>query len=69
MITSEFDRQPGVSQYFTILTFSFSRETATCSEMIADRATIYDESTDEEGESLPDPSVSAPGNKYIYFLF
>uniref|UniRef100_K9IJD6 DNA repair protein XRCC4 n=1 Tax=Desmodus rotundus TaxID=9430 RepID=K9IJD6_DESRO len=36
------------------------RETATCSEMIADRATVYDESTDEEGESLPDPSVSAP---------
>lgn len=36
------------------------RETATCSEMTADRATVYDESTDEEAESLPDPSVSAP---------
>ncbi|XP_054434536.1 DNA repair protein XRCC4 [Pteronotus mesoamericanus] len=36
------------------------RETATCSEMNADRATVYDESTDEEGENLPDPSVSTP---------
>ncbi|XP_045703718.1 DNA repair protein XRCC4 [Phyllostomus hastatus] len=36
------------------------RETSTYSEMTADRATVYDESTDEEAESLPDPSVSAP---------
>ncbi|XP_034512354.1 DNA repair protein XRCC4 isoform X2 [Ailuropoda melanoleuca] len=35
------------------------RETTTCSEMTADRDAIYDESTDEESENLPDPSVLA----------
>lgn len=34
------------------------RETATCSEVTADRDTAYDESTDEENENLPDPCVS-----------
>ncbi|XP_016065821.1 PREDICTED: DNA repair protein XRCC4 [Miniopterus natalensis] len=36
------------------------RETATCSEMTADRDAIYDESTDEEDKNLPDPSTLAP---------
>nr|XP_025722520.1 DNA repair protein XRCC4 isoform X3 [Callorhinus ursinus] len=36
------------------------RETTTCSEMTADRDAVYDESTDEERENLPDPSVLAP---------
>ncbi|XP_012577213.1 PREDICTED: DNA repair protein XRCC4 [Condylura cristata] len=36
------------------------RETATCSEVTADRDAIYDESTDEENENLPDPSVLKP---------
>lgn len=36
------------------------RETATCSEMTAARDAIYDASTDEEAENLPDPSESAP---------
>ncbi|KAM7147985.1 DNA repair protein XRCC4 isoform 1-T3 [Molossus nigricans] len=35
------------------------RGTTACSEMTADRDTNYDESTDEEGEALPDPSVLA----------
>ncbi|XP_030180006.1 DNA repair protein XRCC4 [Lynx canadensis] len=36
------------------------REATTCSEMTADRDAVYDESTDEESENLPDPSVLAP---------
>ncbi|XP_006913258.1 DNA repair protein XRCC4 isoform X1 [Pteropus alecto] len=36
------------------------RETATCSEMTTDRDAVYNESTDEEGENIPDPSVLAP---------
>uniref|UniRef100_H0WZS2 DNA repair protein XRCC4 n=1 Tax=Otolemur garnettii TaxID=30611 RepID=H0WZS2_OTOGA len=39
---------------------SLSRESATCSEMTADRDAAYDESTDEENENQPEPSVSAP---------
>ncbi|XP_049505726.1 DNA repair protein XRCC4 isoform X3 [Panthera uncia] len=36
------------------------REATTCSEMTADRDAVYDESTDEESENLPDPCVLAP---------
>ncbi|XP_069348406.1 DNA repair protein XRCC4 isoform X1 [Eulemur rufifrons] len=36
------------------------RESATCSEMTADRDAIYDESTDEDSENQFDPSVLAP---------
>ncbi|XP_037386334.2 DNA repair protein XRCC4 isoform X2 [Talpa occidentalis] len=36
------------------------RETATYSEVTTDRDAIYDESTDEENENLPDPSVLVP---------
>lgn len=38
--------------------------------MTADRDAVYNESTDEEGENLPDPSMSAPGkiNTFISFL-
>ncbi|XP_012519989.1 PREDICTED: DNA repair protein XRCC4 [Propithecus coquereli] len=36
------------------------RESATCSEMTADRDAIYDESTDEESENQFDPTVLAP---------
>lgn len=36
------------------------RETPTCSEMTADRDAIYNESTDEECENLPEPPGSAP---------
>ncbi|XP_029798408.1 DNA repair protein XRCC4 [Suricata suricatta] len=36
------------------------REATTCSEMPADRDAVYDESTDEESENLPDPCVLAP---------
>ncbi|XP_077024224.1 DNA repair protein XRCC4-like [Tamandua tetradactyla] len=37
-----------------------TKETSTCPQMSADREAIYDESTDEESEKLPDPSFSAP---------
>ncbi|XP_061043956.1 DNA repair protein XRCC4 isoform X1 [Eubalaena glacialis] len=36
------------------------RETPTCSEMTTDRDAIYDESTDEESEIPPNPSVLSP---------
>ncbi|XP_066237889.1 DNA repair protein XRCC4 isoform X1 [Saccopteryx leptura] len=36
------------------------RETA-CSDIAVDRDTVYNESTDEEGNNLPDSSFSAPG--------
>ncbi|XP_037656737.1 DNA repair protein XRCC4 isoform X2 [Choloepus didactylus] len=36
------------------------RETTSCPQMSADREAIYDESTDEESEKLPDPSVLPP---------
>lgn len=34
--------------------------------MTAARDAIYDASTDEEGESLPDPSESAPGKIHLF---
>ncbi|XP_006870658.1 PREDICTED: DNA repair protein XRCC4 [Chrysochloris asiatica] len=37
------------------------RETAVCSQMSAGKDTVYDESTDEESENQPEPSVSSPG--------
>lgn len=37
--------------------------------MTADRDAIYDESTDEEKEKLPNPSVSAPGNRNTFITF
>ncbi|KAM9694337.1 DNA repair protein XRCC4 isoform 4-T5 [Trichechus inunguis] len=36
------------------------RETATCSQVSADRDAVYDESTDEESGNQPDPSVLSP---------
>ena len=37
--------------------------------MTADRDAVYDESTDEESENLPDPSVLAPGKRYTFITF
>ncbi|XP_062068441.1 DNA repair protein XRCC4 isoform X5 [Lepus europaeus] len=37
------------------------REPTACSELSADRETVYDASTDEEGENLAGPSVAAAG--------
>lgn len=37
--------------------------------MTADRDAIYDESTDEESENLPDPSVLAPGKRNTFITF
>lgn len=38
-------------------------------DMTADRDAVYNESTDEEGENVSDPSVLAPGkiNTFISF--
>lgn len=38
--------------------------------MTTDRDAVYNESTDEEGENIPDPSVLAPGkiNAFISFM-
>lgn len=37
--------------------------------MTADRDAVYDESTDEERENLPDPSVLAPGKRNAFITF
>lgn len=37
--------------------------------MTDDRNAVYDESTDEEGDNLPNPSVLAPGKKTAFITF
>lgn len=37
--------------------------------MTADRDAVYNESTDEEGENIPDPSVLAPGKIDTFISF
>lgn len=58
-----------MSQKFIILPFSVSRETTTHSEMSADRDAIYDESTDEESENLPDRCALSPSKRSAFISF